>query len=122
MSHLQFLITDAISHQIALVKDRPVGGKATVLSVSEQYLAVGTLRGMAIVFDRNTGRLLRFMNNDNGFPVAALSFSPDAVKLAVAYSNGALAIFKLSTGKLMDFRETVVQPDHGILQVQFVNK
>lgn len=107
-----------------MVRDRPVGGKPTALAVCDSLLAVGTVRGLAVLFDRQrNGRLVQFMNNDSGdFPVAALAFSANAAKLAVAYSNGAVKVFKCGSGKLVDAQESPVQPGHGILLVQYVSK
>ncbi|CAD5226792.1 unnamed protein product [Bursaphelenchus xylophilus] len=113
---------DAISHQLNMVRDNPNGGRPTVIAMCEQYVAIGTMKGMAIVFDKNDGRLIRFMSNNQNAPVSAMGFSADGSKLGVGYSNGALIIFRTSNGKMKLFNESVVQPDHGIIQVEYLNR
>lgn len=64
---------DSVSHQLKSVHDKPVGGKATCLAVSEKLIAVGTNRGLTILFDRKTERLLHFMNDTKSKLIFAFS-------------------------------------------------
>ncbi|CAD5219646.1 unnamed protein product [Bursaphelenchus okinawaensis] len=113
---------DVIAHQVNMVKDRPNGGKATCIAVSEQHVAVGTVKGMAILFDKKDGKLLCFTGNTENAPVSALGFNTNSTSLAIGYSNGRLKILKTTTGKTRDFDDCVVQPDHGIIQVEYLNR
>ena len=55
--------------------------------------------------------------------IAALCFSPDGQRLAVAFSRGALHVYRTSNGKrVVELDADVVQPDHGIIHALFVSK
>lgn len=68
--HLDCPITltklESVSHQLRSVQDKPVGGKPTAMAISANLIAVGTNRGLCILFDRKTERLLQFMNDKKG--------------------------------------------------------
>jgi hypothetical protein len=105
------------------VNDKPNGGKPTALAVSANLIAVGTTRGLAILFDRKSGRLMQFMHNSKEMcPVSALAFSSSGSKVGVAFSRGALRVHKTSNGKLVDERAEIVQVGHGILHAVYISR
>lgn len=57
---------ESMSHQLISVYDKEIGGKPTAISISSNLIAVGTNRGLTVLFDRKTERLLQFMHDDKG--------------------------------------------------------
>ena len=48
------------------VKEKAIGGKPTAIAISTNLIAIGTNRGLCILFDRKTERLLQFMHDKKG--------------------------------------------------------
>uniref|UniRef100_A0A915EJ34 Uncharacterized protein n=1 Tax=Ditylenchus dipsaci TaxID=166011 RepID=A0A915EJ34_9BILA len=93
---------ESISHQILSVKERPTGGTASALAVCTSHLAVGTTRGLTLIFERSTKKLAQF------------------VHVGQEYGRGGLVIFGCHTKKVINEYKEIVQAGRGILHVKYV--
>uniref|UniRef100_A0A915CM80 Uncharacterized protein n=1 Tax=Ditylenchus dipsaci TaxID=166011 RepID=A0A915CM80_9BILA len=112
---------ESISHQILSVKERPTGGTASALAVCTSHLAVGTTRGLTLIFERSTKKLAQFVHVGQEYgSVSCLDFSLDSSKLAIGFSRGGLVIFGCHTKKVINEYKEIVQAGRGILHVKYV--
>ncbi|KAI1733179.1 golgi CORVET complex core vacuolar protein 8 domain-containing protein [Ditylenchus destructor] len=113
---------EAISHQVISVKDRPDGGTPSAVSISPNFIAVGTTRGLTLIFERATSKLSQFVHPGKDYgAVSCLDFSPDVSKLAIGFSRGALIVFNCQSKKIINDTDEIVQVGRGILHVRYVD-
>uniref|UniRef100_A0A0R3RHS6 Vps8 domain-containing protein n=1 Tax=Elaeophora elaphi TaxID=1147741 RepID=A0A0R3RHS6_9BILA len=108
----------SITCQLKMQSDCNFGGHARALAVSSTNIAVGTSRGLVLIFGRENQRLLHSITAD-GCPVSCLDFNKTSTLLAVGYGSGLIRTFSVATGKIMDDIGDVVQPGQGVLQILF---
>jgi len=128
---------ESVSHQLGVsARDKPNGGFPSALAVCSRLVAVGTTRGLVMVFERASQRLTRFYREPAGAEgrelgaVSCMDFSPDGGnRLAVGHSRGQLLVYDCSgdgekggsgqgkPGKVKAFVEPI-QPDRGLLHVR----
>uniref|UniRef100_A0A914H7N1 Vacuolar protein sorting-associated protein 8 central domain-containing protein n=1 Tax=Globodera rostochiensis TaxID=31243 RepID=A0A914H7N1_GLORO len=116
---------DAISHQIASVHERPPsGGRPTVLCVGRQLIAVGTARGLCLLFERGTQRLRRFIQAEKAFgSISCLDFSLDSQqqRICAGFSSGALTVFDCARGRVLFSGDDLIQPGRAVLHVKYIS-
>uniref|UniRef100_A0A914D570 Vacuolar protein sorting-associated protein 8 central domain-containing protein n=1 Tax=Acrobeloides nanus TaxID=290746 RepID=A0A914D570_9BILA len=116
---------NSISHQIISVKDRPLGGCPSCVSISSisRLIAIGTSRGSTLLFELENGRLAQYVppGSDYG-SVSCVEFSPDGVRLSIGYSRGAIRVVDCRNGKILEEFSEAVQPGRGILHIQYVTR
>ncbi|VDK61099.1 unnamed protein product [Onchocerca ochengi] len=116
-SPLRIKELESITCQLKTWSDR-FGGHARALAVSNAYIAVGTSRGLVLIFDFENRRLLHSITSD-GCPVSCLDFNKISTLLAIGYGSGLIRTFNVATGKVLDNVSDIVQPGQGVLQVLF---
>lgn len=52
---------------MAAAKERQFGGFPSALAISFKYIAVGLSRGLVLIFERKSERLLQYINFDKSF-------------------------------------------------------
>lgn len=125
------------------------GGHARALAVSNANIAVGTSRGLVLIFDFENRRfsqcflfepfnsfllqifislsseallmICRLLHSitSDGCPVSCLDFNKISTLLAIGYGSGLIRTFNVATGKVLDNVSDIVQPGQGVLQVLF---
>ncbi|KAK6101737.1 Golgi CORVET complex core vacuolar protein 8 family protein [Brugia pahangi] len=108
---------ESMTYQLKTRSDS-FGGRARALAVSNANVAVGTSRGLVLIFDCENQRLVHSMTTD-GCPVSCLDFNKASTLLAIGYGSGLIRIFNVTMGKVMDNVSDVVQPGQGVLQILF---
>uniref|UniRef100_A0A8R1Y1Z1 Vps8 domain-containing protein n=1 Tax=Onchocerca volvulus TaxID=6282 RepID=A0A8R1Y1Z1_ONCVO len=116
-SPLRIKELESITCQLKTWSDR-FGGHARALAVSNANIAVGTSRGLVLIFDFENRRLLHSITSD-GCPVSCLDFNKISTLLAIGYGSGLIRTFNVATGKVLDNVSDIVQPGQGVLQVLF---
>ncbi|VDN02696.1 unnamed protein product [Thelazia callipaeda] len=111
-------ISESISYQLKAQCDHNIGGHAKALAVSNNNIAVGTSRGLVLIFSRETQKLVHSVTAD-GFPVSCLDFNQTGTLLAMGYSSGSLRIFDVAVGKVIDDVSDLAQSGQGLLQILF---
>ncbi|EJD76304.1 hypothetical protein LOAG_16732 [Loa loa] len=109
---------ESITYQLKMQNDRNFGGHARALAVSNVNIAVGTSRGLVLIFDCENQRFVHSITAD-GCPVSCLDFNKTSTLLAIGYCSGLIRTFSVATGKVIDDVSDVVQPGQGVLQVLF---
>uniref|UniRef100_A0A183BV41 Vps8 domain-containing protein n=1 Tax=Globodera pallida TaxID=36090 RepID=A0A183BV41_GLOPA len=96
---------DAISHQIASVHER------------RQLIAVGTARGLCLLFERGTQRLRPFGS------ISCLDFSLDTQqqRICAGFSSGALTVFDCTRGRVLFSGDDLIQPGRAVLHVKYIS-
>ncbi|VBB29510.1 unnamed protein product [Acanthocheilonema viteae] len=117
-SPLHITELEFITCQLKTRSDRNSGGHARALAVSGANLAIGTSRGVVLIFDYENRRLLHSITAD-GCPVSCLDFNKTNTVLAIGYGSGLIRTFSVVTGKIMDDVGDVIQPGQGVLQILF---
>nr|CDQ00097.1 Bm2704, isoform b [Brugia malayi] len=108
---------ESMTYQLKTRSDS-FGGRARALAVSNANVAVGTSRGLVLIFDCENQRLVQSMTTD-GCPVSCLDFNKASTLLAIGYGSGLIRIFNVTMGKVIDNVSDVVQPGQGVLQILF---
>uniref|UniRef100_A0AAF5PPP8 Vacuolar protein sorting-associated protein 8 central domain-containing protein n=1 Tax=Wuchereria bancrofti TaxID=6293 RepID=A0AAF5PPP8_WUCBA len=108
---------ESMTYQLKTRSDS-FGGRARALAVSNTNVAIGTSRGLVLIFDCGNQRLVQSLTTD-GCPVSCLDFNKASTLLAIGYGSGLIRIFNVTTGKVMDNVSDVVQTGQGVLQILF---
>ncbi|CAG9535287.1 unnamed protein product [Cercopithifilaria johnstoni] len=109
---------ESITCQLKTRNNRSFEGHARALAVSSTNIAIGTSRGLVLIFDCGNRRLLHSITAD-GCPVSCLDFNKTSTLLAIGYGSGLIRTFNVSTGKMMHDVGNVVQSGQGVLQILF---
>ncbi|VDK62024.1 unnamed protein product [Anisakis simplex] len=111
--------SDGVSHQLKSQFEHRFGGPSSAIAASSKHIAVGTSRGLVLIFSRLTQRLERSIVSD-GSPVSCLNFNVDGAKLAIGYATGLLKVVNVLNGRMIEDSNEVVQPGRGVIQILFL--
>ncbi|KHN74752.1 Vacuolar protein sorting-associated protein 8 -like protein [Toxocara canis] len=118
-SPIKLVHLEAISHQLKSQLEHRYGGPSSAVAASCKHIAVGTSRGLVLIFSRTSQRLERSIFAD-GSPVSCLDFNFDGAKLAVGYATGLVRVMSVVTGRMIEDTNEVVQPGRGVIQITFM--
>ncbi|VDK18418.1 unnamed protein product [Anisakis simplex] len=118
-SPITFQYLDGVSHQLKSQFEHRFGGPSSAIAASSKHIAVGTSRGLVLIFSRLTQRLERSIVSD-GSPVSCLNFNVDGAKLAIGYATGLLKVVNVLNGRMIEDSNEVVQPGRGVIQILFL--
>ena len=116
-----------ISSQLndAIERENSNTGMATSLCSSEEYIAIGTSRGLILIFDLNQILKFSLKTSDTMDTISALSFNNTSTRLLVGNTRGFIYMFDLSQpnngGKLLRLITDAHQIDSSILHIKFTD-
>ncbi|XP_067838015.1 vacuolar protein sorting-associated protein 8 homolog isoform X2 [Heptranchias perlo] len=122
-SVLHHIILKGVSAQITSATDRTGAGSPTAMAVSD-LLAVGTLRGLILIFDPSQTLKLCLGNTALGNQygaITALAFTCDCTRLFCGFAKGQIVIWDARTGKLLRTITDAHPPVSAVLNIKLTD-
>ncbi|XP_063227477.1 vacuolar protein sorting-associated protein 8 homolog [Bacillus rossius redtenbacheri] len=118
---LRHIVLKGISSQLVACHDQADGGRPTAMAAATM-VAVGTSRGLVLVFD--AAQALRWRLGPAGREpgsVSSLGFNGDCSRLLAGYARGDILMFDLQSGRLLRTVTDAHPPGTAVLHVKFTD-
>lgn len=120
---MRHVVLRGVSAQLRSAAERVHSGKPTAMAVSAM-MAVGTFRGLVLVFDAEQALrwcLGSIQLGEQYGSVSALGFNRDCSRLLCGYAKGQLTMWDLTSGRLLRTITDIHPPQMAILHAKFTD-